>query len=190
MKIQNRKNLRGFTLIEIMITVAIIGILSSMAIPAFSKYVRRSRTTEALMNLRKLYDGSVTYFTRSQINRAGNAIPRQFPGRGAAGNPRIALTPAPPFCEGGRSKGGKWIPQESYWDVEGWNALMFAVADPHYYSYEYVSDGTMSQSSFTARANGDLNCNGNPSTFERTGRVDDSLNVIGAAGVYTVLPLE
>ena len=43
MKIQNRKNLRGFTLIEIMITVAIIGILSSMAIPAFSKYVRRSR---------------------------------------------------------------------------------------------------------------------------------------------------
>jgi len=41
----------GFTLIELMITVAIIAILSAIAIPQYSEYVMRSRITEAIMRL-------------------------------------------------------------------------------------------------------------------------------------------
>jgi len=81
------KTRRGFTLIELMIVVAILGILASIAIPAFIKYVRRAKTTEALMNLRKLFDGSVQYYERDHSDRQGKAVPPQFPGVGVAFGP-------------------------------------------------------------------------------------------------------
>ncbi len=41
----------GFTLVELMVVVAIIGVLTSVAIPQYNKYVSRARQTEAKVNL-------------------------------------------------------------------------------------------------------------------------------------------
>jgi type IV pilus assembly protein PilE len=42
---------RGFTLIELMVTIAIVAILSSVAIPAYTDYVRRGQLPESFTNL-------------------------------------------------------------------------------------------------------------------------------------------
>ncbi|MBC3863522.1 prepilin-type N-terminal cleavage/methylation domain-containing protein [Undibacterium jejuense] len=52
----------GFTLIEVMITVAIIGILAAIALPSYSRYVARSKVADAIGNLSNAKSGMEQFF--------------------------------------------------------------------------------------------------------------------------------
>jgi type IV pilus assembly protein PilA len=56
------RNRKGFTLIELMIVVAIIGILAAIAIPNFLKFQAKSKQSEAKTNLKAVFTAETAYF--------------------------------------------------------------------------------------------------------------------------------
>jgi type IV pilus assembly protein PilA len=53
----------GFTLVELMIVVAIIGLLSAVAIPNFKKYQARAKVSEAKLQLASIYTAEASFFS-------------------------------------------------------------------------------------------------------------------------------
>jgi len=147
-----------------------------------SEAQRKRLTREATLNIRKMFDSSVSYYTSEFATRSGDILPRQFP-------QSAGLTPGrKPTCVDGRP-----VPYASdypRWSAPTWQALNFAIDGEHYYRYEYISTGRGTTSRFTARAIGDLDCDGVLSTFERVGVVDRENNVNGGAGLFTKQTLE
>ena len=61
-----RKRFHGFSLMEVMIVVVIIGILAALAYPNLEKYLKRARQTEAKTNLSAIFTAQKIYFTLHQ----------------------------------------------------------------------------------------------------------------------------
>ena len=163
---------RGFTLIELMIVVAIIGILAAVAIPAFLEYMKRSRTTEASLNLNKI--GKATKRVKGEI--------------GTYPSEQGAMLPSSTGSCCGQSGGtsavnNKCSPTPSaFSDGAAWTHLEFSVDEPSSYSYKFL--GFVSGTQFTAYAVGDTDCDTVMATFTLIG----STTSLGNAAVSIVPP--
>ena len=77
----------GFTLIEVMVTVVVVGILAAIALPSYSEYVQRGKISEAISNLSDMRTRFEQYFLDNR------AYPTSCVTSGAVA-PQINLPPA------------------------------------------------------------------------------------------------
>ena len=82
MEIPTRRGARraAFTLLELMMVVAVIGLLAAIAIPLLTGYQLRSKTSEAKLNLGALRVLEEGFYSEYQVYRSANAEPAAIPG--------------------------------------------------------------------------------------------------------------
>jgi type IV pilus assembly protein PilA len=172
----------GFSLVELMIAVAILGILSSLAIPTFRTFVLRSKTTEASQHLGVLFKSAASYYTieRSAQGQSGGVTAGCTVGE-------VGPLPASPRSQKQR------LPADP-----GFRALGFAVAEFIYFSYGVHPETTVSacggvandSTIYTLYANGDLDGDTVLSTYELAVGSDGENELYHARGMYVQDELE
>jgi prepilin-type N-terminal cleavage/methylation domain-containing protein len=157
----------GFSLVELMVAVAIIGILAATAIPVFAGMVNRSKTGEVSSNLASMFKLSAAYYASERSTGQGFGTNHSgFCILDDAGPVPVQALPT----------------KQAFTADASFRSLGFTLADFTYFSYGIVSKNAASSCGnlpntpdlYTFYAHGDLDGDGVESTFELAAGSDGS----------------
>jgi type IV pilus assembly protein PilA len=155
----------GYT--GMMVPMSGVGVMAAVAIPAFIQYMKRSKESEASL----------------ELNKIGKAAKRSFVETGSYPVGDAALLPAKACC--GQPQ-NKCAPEAAAFAADPvWSKLEFSIDEPTIYQYRYHSDGK----TLVVEAIGDADCDGAMATFKLEGGLtadgNPMMNIIPPpSGVY------
>lgn len=162
-----RNRTRGFTLVELMIVVVIIGVLAVLAITGYRKYTYSARNAEAQQFLGAVRAAQQMYF-EAFGRYCGDANPERWPADMPTGQTGKLNWDSP----------DNPLPEDNAWYQLGirspgrvWFQYSLAAGEPGDNGGRAIRDNRRSW--FWAQANGDFNADGTFSTFEVTSEKAD-----------------
>ena len=172
----NKHRRGGFTLIELMIVVAILGILAAIAIPAFLGYVRRSKTSEASINVNNMFKGASSFYLTEQADPGLAATMSEH--CTVAERSDDVITPGDE-----KQKGAGYTPESEF------GRIGFTLADYAYFTYKIMGStercgNAPNASLYTFRAEGDLDADTERSTFDLAAGSDNVNQLYHARGFH------
>lgn len=179
-----RKN-RGFTLVELMIVVAIVGILAALAIYGVTRYMKSAKTAEARNSLGQIAKDAGTAFSREKMagavlaGGASTAVSNKLCISAVAKVPTVKASIAGKKYQ---SSPSEWAGAAADANDVGWKCLKYSMDQPQYFMYGYAATATNPLTdTFSATAEGDLDGDGTLSTFTLRGGVQNGTVAVAPA---------